>query len=126
MDGMPIYSTMSESALTKITMGDVMTYDGTLSRGISPWLVITGEYTQMTPSHEFLIIETQDWIARIQEIRMEDNLDAVRGRVEHLHAADLPENRVTCVVRHVVRYNGREGVALQSENATFEENLVFI
>jgi hypothetical protein len=80
----------------------------------------------MTPPHELLVIETQDRIARIQEIRVEDDLDAVRGRVEHLHAADLPEDGVTCVVGHVMCYDGREGVALQSENAPFEEDLVFV
>lgn len=56
---------------------------------------------------------------------MEHDLDSVAARVEELDATDLAENRVTCVVRHVVSDDGREGVALESEDAAFEEDFVF-
>jgi len=57
---------------------------------------------------------------------MEHDLDTVRGRVEQLHAADLTEDGVTCIVGHVMRHNGREGVALQREYASFEKDFVFV
>lgn len=59
----------------------------------------------MATSDEFLVVESKDWIVRVQEIWMEDDLDAIRLIVEQLNASDLSQNRVVVVVRHVVRRN---------------------
>lgn len=57
---------------------------------------------------------------------MEHDLDSVAACVEELDATDLAENRVTCIVRHVVSDDWREGVAFESEDAAFEEDFVFL
>lgn len=56
---------------------------------------------------------------------MEDDLHTVMVRVEELHSADLTQDRIRLVVRHVVRYYRRQRVALKSEDAPFEEDEVF-
>jgi hypothetical protein len=56
---------------------------------------------------------------------MEDNLDAIARSVEQLYAADLVENGVGRIVGHVVRYDGRERVALESKYAALQKDFVF-
>lgn len=102
------------------------THDGAFCRGITPGFIITREHTQMTPSHKLLIIQSQNGIIRVQEIRMEHDLDSVAARVEELDATDLAEDRVACVVCHVVSDDGWEGVAFESKDAAFEEDFVFV
>ena len=56
---------------------------------------------------------------------MEDNLDTVVLRVEQLDTTNLVEDRVAGIVSHVVSCHRWEGVAFESKDTTFEENLVF-
>lgn len=79
----------------------------------------------MTTPHKLFIIQPQDRIVRVQKFGVEDNLDAIGGTVKQLHTADLVQDRVASIICHVVRYDRREGVALQRENTTLEEDLVF-
>ena len=66
----------------------------------------------MTPSDEFLIIEAQNGVVGVQEVRMEDNLNAIVMSIEQLHSAYLVEDRVTGIVCHVVGGDWWEGITL--------------
>lgn len=79
----------------------------------------------MATAHEFLVIQTKDGIVGVEEVGMEDDFNTVARLVEQLHTANLVENRVICVVGHVMRHDRREGIALQGEDAPLEEDLVF-
>lgn len=80
----------------------------------------------MAAAHELLVVQAEDGVVAVQEVRVEDDLDAVGRGVEQLHAADLVQDRVVRVVGHVVRRHGRERVPLQREDAPLEEHLVFV
>ena len=78
----------------------------------------------MTSPHKLLIIQPQDRVIRIQEIRMEHNLHPIVMPIEQLHASNLVQNRVRTVVDHVVRHDRWERVPLEREDAAFELDLV--
>ena len=80
----------------------------------------------MAATDELLVVHTKDWVVTVQEIGMEHHLDAVRRVVEQLNAADLVQDRVIVVVGHVVCRYGRECVALEGEDSTFQKNLILI
>lgn len=86
---------------------------------VSPWLVIAREDTEMASSHELFIIQSKNRVIRVQEVRMEDNLDTIVVSVEELHSPHLVQNRISAVVRHIVRRDWRERIALQCIDATF-------
>lgn len=80
----------------------------------------------MTPPHKLLVVEAQDRVVGVEELGVEDDLDAIRRPVEELYSADLVQDGVVRVVGHVVRRDGRERVAAEGEDATLEEDLVFV
>ena len=90
----------------------------------TPRLVVTREDTQVASSDELFVVETEDRVVRVQELGVEDDLDAVRVSVEELNAANLVQDGVVRVIGHVVRHDGRERVATEREDATLEEDLV--
>ena len=57
----------------------------------------------MGASNELFVVHRQDWIVRIEEFRMEYNLDAIRRVIEQLAAAQLVQDRVLGIVDHIVR-----------------------
>ena len=57
---------------------------------------------------------------------MEDNLDAIVVIVKELDSADLVENRISVVVNHIVCGDWRKGVSFESQDTTFQENVVFL
>ena len=61
----------------------------------------------MATPHKLLIVHTQDGVVAVQEVRVEDDLDAVTRVVEERQAPDLGQNRVVVIVRHVVRRDRR-------------------
>ena len=80
----------------------------------------------MAPSNELLIVQSENGVVRVQEVRVEDDFDAVARGVEQLHSPDLVQDRVVAVVCHVVRRDGWEGVSLECEDASLEKHLVFL
>ncbi len=62
----------------------------------------------MTPSDEFFVVESQDRVVRVQEIRVENYLHAVVVPIEQLHTANLVEDGVRGIVRHVMGCDRRE------------------
>ena len=80
----------------------------------------------MAAPHKLLIVHTQDGVVAVQEVRVEDDLHAVRRVVEQLHTTDLVEDRVVGVVGHVVRRYRWQHVALECEDTTLEQHLVLI
>lgn len=66
----------------------------------------------MATSDEFFVVKPKDGVVGIEEIGVEDDLDAVLVVVEEFHTTDLAENRVIGIVGHVVRCHGWKGVAL--------------
>ena len=61
----------------------------------------------MTPAYEFLVVEPQDGIIRVQKVGVEDDLDTVVGVVEKLDAPELVQDRIRRIVGHVVRRDRR-------------------
>ena len=100
------------------------TYNCTLRRCVTPWLVVTREDSQVAAADELLVVHAQDRVVAVEEVGVEDDLDAVVRVVEELHAPDLGQNRVVVVVRHVVRRDGRERVPLEREDTALEQHLV--
>lgn len=56
----------------------------------------------MTSSNKLLIIQAQNRVVRVQEFRMEDDLNSISRSVEQLNASDLVQDWVVRVVGHVV------------------------
>ena len=65
------------------------TYDCALRRRVAPRLVVTREDSQVAAAHELLVVHAQDWVVAVEEVGVEDDLDAVMRVVEELHAPDL-------------------------------------
>lgn len=80
----------------------------------------------MATPDKLLIVQPKNRVVGVQELWVEDDLDAVRGPVEQLNPSDLVQDWVVGVVRHVVGRNGRERVPLECEYAPFKEDLVFL
>lgn len=78
----------------------------------------------MTTSDKLLVVKTQDWVIRVEEFWVEDDLDPIGGSVEQLDPSDLVQDWVIGVIGHVVRHDGWEGVSLQGEDSSLEEDLV--
>lgn len=66
----------------------------------------------MTTPHKLLVIQAQNRVIAIQKFWVENHLDPVGRPVEQLDTPDLVEDRVTCVVCHVVSDNGGQRVSL--------------
>ena len=79
----------------------------------------------MAAADKLLVVHTENRVVRVEEVGMEDDLDAVRHVVEELDAPDLVEDRVVGIVGHVVRCDGWERVAAEREDAALEHDLVF-
>lgn len=118
-------SSVMTSTTDVILGGEGGTYDCAFCRSVSPWLVVAWEDTQMASTNELLIVQTQDRVVGVEEVRVEDHLDAIRGRVEQLHSPDLIQDGVTGIVRHIVRGDWWQSVPLEREDPTLEKNLVF-
>lgn len=55
---------------------------------------------------------------------MKDDIDTVVARIEQLHAADLVQDGIVGVVRHIVGHDGGEGnCVFEGEDATKDEVL---
>jgi hypothetical protein len=74
----------------------------------------------MTTSYKFLVIETKDWVVRIQKVWVEDNFDPIVSIIEEANTTNLIENGIVGIVCHVMGCDGREGVAFESEDASFQ------
>ena len=60
----------------------VSTYDGALSRRVTPWFVITGKHPEVAPTDKLLIVHTKDRVIRIEEVWMKDDFDPIMSGVE--------------------------------------------
>lgn len=123
-EGMPICGRSSATGSHHSTHS--ATHHGALRGRVPPRFVIAREDAEMASTDELLVVEAQNRIVRVQKVRMEDDLDAVVRAVEELDAADLIEDGVVGVVSHIVRRDGREGVALEGEDAALEQDLVLL
>jgi len=102
------------------------THDCAFCWGITPRFVVAGKYTKMAATNKFFVIKTKDGVVRVQEIRMEHNLYAIVVVVEELHPTDLIENRIVEIVSHIVRRDWRKSVPFQSQDTTFQKDVVFL
>lgn len=80
----------------------------------------------MATTNELLVIEAEDGVVGVEELGVEEDLDAVGATVEELHATDLVQDGVGGVVGHVVGGDGRERVTTKGEDTTLEKNLVLL
>ena len=79
----------------------------TFHRRVSLRLIVAREDSQVATVYELLIVHTQDRVVAVQEVRVEDDLDAVVRVVEELHAPDLGQNWVVVIVCHDVHRDRR-------------------
>ena len=93
------------------------TYNRALGGSITPRLVVTGEDAKVASTHEFLVVHAQNGVVAVQEVGVEHNFDTIIRVIEELHAADLVQNGVVMVIRHVVRRDGGKGVPLEREDS---------
>lgn len=80
----------------------------------------------MATTDELLVVQAEDGVVRVQEVRVEDDFDTVGSVVEELHAPDLVQNRVVVVVCHIVCRDRWQSVTLEGKDTTLEENFVFV
>ncbi|KAH3681838.1 hypothetical protein WICPIJ_007198, partial [Wickerhamomyces pijperi] len=81
------------------------THNSAFSRCVTPWLVVGWEHTQVATSDELVVVQWQDWIVGVQELRVEDNLHTVTWVIEQPDSSDLVQDWVVGVVLHVVGDN---------------------
>jgi hypothetical protein len=74
------------------------THDSTFCWRVTPWLIVGSENSQMRATNKVVVIQWEDWVGRVQELGVEDNLDSVRGMVEELNTADLIKDRIVVIV----------------------------
>jgi hypothetical protein len=79
----------------------------------------------VTTPDKFFVIEAEDGVIRVQELGVEDDLDTIRIPIEELYSTNLVQDRVVCIVGHVVGHDRGERIAAEGEDATLEQNLVF-
>jgi len=101
------------------------THNRAFCRGIAPWFIVTGEDTEMTATNKLFVIETKDGVVRVQEVGMEHYLYAIIVVIEELDPADLVENRIGMVFRHIVGGDWRKRVPFQSQDTTLQKDIVF-
>jgi hypothetical protein len=77
-------------------------------------------------SHKFFVIKTEDWVVRVQEFRVEDDLDPIRASVEELDSSDLVQNRICAVILHIVGDNWRKRTSLEGKDSPLQSYLVGI
>jgi hypothetical protein len=100
------------------------THNSALSRSVTPRLVVGGENTEMGSADEVVVVEGKNWVRRVQELRVEHNLDAIRGVVEKLAAAELSQDWVLGIVDHVVGHDRWQVVSLHGKQPPTEHDLV--
>jgi glucokinase len=59
----------------------------------------------MTTSHKFLVVQTEDWIVRIQKVRVENDFNTVRWGIEELNTSDLIQDGIAGIISHIMRRN---------------------
>jgi hypothetical protein len=79
----------------------------------------------MTPSHEFLVVQSQNWIIRVQEIGVKDDFHTVVVLIVKLYSSDLTQDWVVRIIHHVMRRNWWEGISFKGIYTPFQLNLVF-
>ena len=78
----------------------------------------------MAASDEIIVIHRQNWVGRVEEFRMEDNLDTVGRVVEELHSANLVKDGVFMIIDHVVGNNWGKAESFHCEEASTQQNSV--
>ncbi|KAH3664964.1 hypothetical protein OGATHE_003779 [Ogataea polymorpha] len=78
----------------------------------------------MTASDELVIVQRKNRVAGVEEFRVEDDFHAILAGVEQMALADLVEDRVVCVIHHVVGHNWRQRVSFQRKHASLQVDSV--
>jgi hypothetical protein len=115
IDGTPIF----QRSQPRAQLDSYHTYHSALGRSVAPWLIVTRENTHMTTPHKFLIVQTKDWVVRIQEVRMENDFHTIVMLIVKLHPPYLAQDRVIRVIHHVMRHHRWKGVPFQGINTPF-------
>ncbi|KAH3662104.1 hypothetical protein OGAPHI_006285 [Ogataea philodendri] len=87
---------------------------------VSPWLVVRGENSQVTPSHKLVIVQRQHRVTRVEKLWVENDLHLVLAGVEQLARTDLVQDRIVGIIHHVVGHNWRQRVSLQRKHPSFQ------
>jgi hypothetical protein len=121
-EGIPIYD---DHRLSDSHKHIERTHNCALCWSIAPRFVVAGEDAKVAATNKFFVIEAKDGIVRVEEIRMEYDLNAIIMIVEELYFADLVENRVVVIVNHIMRGDWRKGVSFESQDTTLQKDVVF-
>jgi hypothetical protein len=79
----------------------------------------------MATSYKLLVIQAEYGITCVQKIWMENDLNAIRWRIEEFDASYLVQNRVTSIIRHIMCCDRWQRGALESKSASLEQHLIF-
>lgn len=100
------------------------THHGAFGWRVAPWLVVRRKDTQVCATHKVVVVKREHRVRRVQELWVEDDLDAVRWVVEELYPTDLVQNRILAVVDHVVRDNRGKSVSLHGKETATKQDTV--
>ena len=82
-------------------------HDGALGGGVAPGLVVAGEHAEVAAPHKLLIAQTKQRVVRVQEVRMEDDLDPVLGAVQEAASLKRLDDRILIICNHIMSCDGR-------------------
>ena len=61
----------------------------------------------MAAPHKLLIAQTEQRVVRVQEVRMEDDLDPVLGAVQEAASLERLDDRILVISNHIMSCDGR-------------------
>jgi hypothetical protein len=79
----------------------------------------------MTSTNKLLVVKAQNRVATVQKVRMEYNFHAIVATVEQFDSANLVEDWIVGVVRHVMSDDWRKRISFQCKDATLQQYLIF-
>lgn len=78
----------------------------------------------MTTSDKVVVVEGEERIVAVQELRVEDNLNSIGRMVEQVDSSDLVQDWIFGIIGHVVRDDRWQGVSLQCIHSSLEQDLL--
>ena len=72
----------------------------------------------MASANKLLVVKAQNRVGTVQKIRMENNFHAIAAVIEQFDAANLVEDWIVRVVRHVMSDDRWKGISFQCKDTT--------
>lgn len=101
-------------------------HDGAFGGSVAPRLVVGRKDSQVATASELLVIDGEQRIRRVEELRVENDLHAILSVVEQLASSDGEKNLILGVVDDVVGADGRKRLSIDAEGAALQLDYVFL